>query len=160
MKSEAEVSRLVHKSKESYGDDFQKHLLEQYKIVRTRIVDIVSDRTTQNRFLLTVLTALIAVPVFVLRTAAEISSVTLQLTIILIAFPVVGAIISWQWIRWNKTYWQALAAGYRLLKEIEVQLPAQPFTLENLYRKEAGGGHHKTTTEFHVLMGGSFWSAT
>ncbi len=37
---------VVHKAADGYGDDFQEHLLEQYKIVRGRIVDIINDRNT------------------------------------------------------------------------------------------------------------------
>ena len=34
----------VNKPKDGYGEDFYAHLLEQYKVVRSAIVDIQNDR--------------------------------------------------------------------------------------------------------------------
>jgi hypothetical protein len=52
---ETGMNEIVHKTPEEYGPAFQEHLLEQYKIARSRVVDIINDRNTQNKFLLAVL---------------------------------------------------------------------------------------------------------
>jgi len=146
------VNNVVHKTREEYGNAFHEHLLEQYKIVRSRVVDVINDRNTQNKFLLTVLSAVIAVPILILKSHSWEKALSPTLGLLALPFPLLGAVISWHWARWNATFGQAIGAGYRLLKEMEIHLPAQPFTLENQYRQEMGGGKHKKTTEFTILM--------
>ncbi len=44
------------------------------------------------------------------------------------------------------------------MKEMEVHLPAQPFTLENRYREDEAGGSHKKTSAFTILMARIFFA--
>lgn len=149
---------LVHKTPEEYGSAFQDHLLEQYKIVRSRVVDVINDRNTQNKFLLTVLSAVLGVPILLLLKSYSCEpALSPALGLLALVFALIGAVISWHWVGWNTTFGQAIGAGYRLLKEMESHLPAQPFTLENQYREEMGKGKHQTTTEFTVLMAKMFF---
>lgn len=148
---------LVHKTPEEYGSAFQEHLMEQYKIVRGRVVDVINDRNTQTKFLLAVQSAVFAVPALILKSHQWGEQLPLDLAAFALVFIVIGAVVSLHWVRWNLTFGQAIGAGYRLLKEIEIYLPAQPFTLENEYRQEMGGGKHKKTTEFTILMARIFF---
>lgn len=151
------ASSVVHKTPEEYGDKFHDHLLEQYKLVRSRIVDVIDDRNSQNRFLLAVLSALLAAPALLLRSHQWGTPLPLVLAAIALFFPVLGAVISWHWAKWNVTFGQAIDAGYRELNAMEAYLPAQPFTVEPEYRREIGGGRHKTTTAFTILMSHIFF---
>ncbi len=144
------MNDTVHKSPDEYGDDFHAHLLEQYKIVRGRIVDVINDRNTQNKFLLAVLTVILAVPAVLLRNHSWSDGLPITLAMLVLPFPLLGAVISWHWIQWNKTFDEALGADYKILKAMEVHLPAQPFTVENELRQELGKGVHKKTTDFTV----------
>lgn len=149
---------VVHISSEEYRrTDYHADLLEQYRVVCDRQSDIANDRNTQNKFLLTIMAALLAVPVVFLRLGP--AEITFPQAVFVITFPAISAIISVGWIGWNKTFGEALGAGYRILKEIEVHLPAKPFTVENEYRNEAAEdgkevtkGGHKTTTSYTILL--------
>lgn len=152
------MAETVHKVPTEYGEKFRDHLLEQYKVVRGRVVDIINDRNTQNKFLLTVLSAILAIPVVYLRTLPQQrDGFSFPLMLMMLAFPLVGALVSWHWIRWNRSFGEALGAGYKILKDIEKHLPAQPFTVEEEYRSEVAGGHHRKTTEFTILMARIFF---
>ena len=125
--------------------------MEQYKIIRSRVADITNDRNAQNKFLLTICTAIIAAPIVALQARFLGGANVSKFGLILLGFPLIGAGVSWYWILWNRTYGEALAAGYRILKEMEIYLPAQPFSLEEKYRNEAAvGGIHKTTSSFTI----------
>jgi heme/copper-type cytochrome/quinol oxidase subunit 3 len=123
----------IDKSKDNYGGDFHGHLLEQYKVVRSAIVDIQNDRNVNNRFLFAILTALLAVSGFATKQALTQTSTDLKvfLLILLMLSPILGIAVSWIWIRLNKTYHEGMRVRYGVLKDLEVGLPSSPFTSEN-----------------------------
>ena len=65
--SEMPKSGVVQVLSKDYGENFHTDLLEQYKIVRNKVADVINDRNTQNKFLFTMMAALLAVPVVFLR---------------------------------------------------------------------------------------------
>lgn len=87
MSANDSTPRVVRKSPEDYGDDFQDHLLEQYKIVRGRIVDIINDRNSQSNFLFAILTALLAVPGYLFKEEFTAGSLDLIQALIVLPFP-------------------------------------------------------------------------
>lgn len=122
----------INRTKDDYGDDFHSHLLEQYKVVRSAIVDIQNDRNLNNRFLFAILTALLAISGFATKQVLQQTSVELKvfLLILIMLSPVLGTAVSWIWIRLNKTYHEGMRIRYSVLKDIEAELPSSPFTRE------------------------------
>ncbi len=128
----------IDKSKDDYSGDYYDHLLEQYKVVRSAIMDIIKDRNLNNKFLLTILTALLAVSGFATKQVlAQGSTDTKVFLLILLMFsPVLSGVISWIWIRFNKTFEEGIRVRYSVLKDLEVELPSSPFTREHERRSE------------------------
>jgi hypothetical protein len=146
---------VVHKDSKSYGDEFQIHLIEQYKIIRQSIVDVGNDRNNQNKFLLGLLTAVLSIPLIFLQTRHG-SSINISLLLLALSFPVFGAAISILWIFWNKTYKEALGALYQILHKMEEHLPAKPYTvvpkLRDKEAKEAGHKRHRLTSDIMIWI--------
>jgi hypothetical protein len=147
------MAQTVHNLPSNYGEKFTDHLIEQYKVFRGKVVDIINDRNTQTKFLFTVLTAILAGPVIYLRTLPQKGDqFSLLLTVLMLAFSIGGVVICRFWILWNKSYKYALKAAYRVLQDIEKYLPAQPFTVEEGYRDELADGDYKKTADFLIMM--------
>ena len=122
----------IDKIKDNYDGDYYGHLLEQYKVVRSSIIDIINDRNVNNRFLLTILTALLAISGFAMKQVlTQVSTDSKIFLLILLMFsPLLGAAISWIWICLNKTFHEGMKVRYGVLKDMEVELPSSPFTRE------------------------------
>lgn len=148
--------RVVHATAAEYGERFQQDLLEQYKVVRGRIADITVDRDRQNRFLLAILTALLAVPSLLVKNWFGGNPPAPFEVLALLPFFLMGALFSNLWVLWNRTFREALRAGYELLRGMERYLPAQPFEVELAYRNKEGRGKHTSTADFIILVGQIF----
>ncbi len=129
---------VIDKLTDDYPGDFHEHLLEQYKLVRSSVVDIQNDRNTNNRFLLAVSTGLLAIPAYAFKQVIEVKEPELisLLSLIMLIIPALGIGISLLWRRWNLSYAEAMRVRYGVLKEIERELPASPFTREAERRKD------------------------
>jgi len=140
----------VDKSKDKYNGDYYDHLLEQYKIVRSAIIDIINDRNVNNRFLLTILTALLAVSGFATKQVLlqESTDLKIFLLILLMLSPVLGGAINWIWIRLNRTFEEGLKVRYGVLKDIEAELPSSPFTRE--YERRSKNYVSVSTISIHL----------
>ncbi|MBW1763503.1 MAG: hypothetical protein JRJ23_02010 [Deltaproteobacteria bacterium] len=125
-----EENSLIHISKDDYGKDFQAHLLEQYKVVRSGITDLQNDRNTHNNFYLVILTGLVSVFGFLIKHFLSQNSQDWKLLLIFAIFPILSMVISVIWISLNNSYDKALEIRYGLLKEYENVLPSVPFTKE------------------------------
>ena len=130
---------VVSKSKEEYSGDFYSDLMEQYKLVGSTITDLQNDRNTNNRFLISICTALFGIEGFVMRQLLiEDNGDTFYLLIASSILPILGGYISLLWIKWGKSYAVALRTKYKLLKGIEAHFPSQPFTREFTLRSQEG----------------------
>jgi hypothetical protein len=131
--------KVVSRTQEEYGENFHSNLLEQYKLTRTTITDLQNDRNTNNRFLISICTALFGLEGFIIREV--ISNADKAPTLILIAsslVPLLGVYISYLWIKWARSYGIALKSRYAILKGMESHFPSQPFTREFVLRSEEG----------------------
>jgi len=133
--------KLMHfKSEESYGKNFQAHLLEQYKVVRSAITDLQNDRNIHNNFYLVILTGLVTVLGFSMKYLPTQNHLDLKflLSFFFTILSILSIAISVIWIRLNKSFKKALRVRYGFLKKYEVELPSRPFTKEHKYRKKHG----------------------
>lgn len=117
-------NKIIQNNKESYGDGYQSHLLEQYSLY-LKGIDKASDRRQRtNDFFLTVNTATLAF-MGVMNKAIENDSPLLVLVVSLF-----GIILSLIWYRLIKSYRNINRGKYQVLHKLEEQLPAIPYKLE------------------------------
>lgn len=130
---------VVSKTKEEYGDSFHRDLMDQYKLTRTTITDLQNDRNTNNRFLISICTALFGLEGFLLRQIlVEGANNHLLVVVASSVIPTLGAYISHLWIEWGKSYSVAIRVRYKILKGMEAHFPSQPFTREFKLRTDEG----------------------
>ena len=67
------TQRLIHHSKEAYGDTFGSDLLEQYKLYVQSAENVSARRVASNRYLLTLNAALVALYGLQCRWSAKMS---------------------------------------------------------------------------------------
>ena len=111
----------------------------QYKLMRSTITDLQNDRNTNNRFLISICTALFGIEGFILRELLlENNGDTFYLLIASSVLPVLEGYISLLWVKWGESYAVALRTRYKLLKGMETHFPSQPFTREFELRSAEG----------------------
>jgi len=149
-------SDVVSKTKDSYSGDFHGDLMEQYKIIRSSIIDIQNDRNTNNRFMLGLSSALVAVAALILHSLPQsnVSEPSALLSWLLLIVPLAGLGTSYIWIRWNMSYCKAIRVRYALIKGVEEHLPAQPFTKETGLREDI---RYKPISHLQVQMASIFF---
>ena len=103
---------------DNYGEDYQEHLLEQYKLF-VEMADNVSARRAQtNSFYITVLSALLAV----LSLSAESFSSDVQ-NIAFLAVSILGLVLCYVWNVNIRSYRQLNSGKFKVIHEMEEKLP-------------------------------------
>ncbi len=116
---------LFKVSPSEYGETYQAHLLEQYKLF-VESADRISQRRQQaNNFFLTLNTALLAVLGNILSRSAQLSAVWWF-------FPVaaVGLVLCYVWYRLVLSYKRLNAGKFEVIHAIEKKLPVALFDSE------------------------------
>ena len=103
--------------KNKYGEKFNEHLLEQYKLY-VEMADRVSERRMQtNKFYISLLSGLLALfPILV-------SVGTSKQTVILIILPLLGIALCILWYINILSYRQLNSGKFKVIHEIEQYLP-------------------------------------
>jgi hypothetical protein len=122
--SETFVESLLGISKENYGESYNQHLLEQYKIFLTLIDKISDRRVSANTFFLTVNTGL-AAAIGVLR--IDFKEVSIFLTLI---GGISVIVLCYSWYRIIRSYRDLNKAKFKVIHEIEKLLPLRPYDAE------------------------------
>ena len=111
---------------DEYGEDYQAHLLEQYKLY-VEMADRVSQRREQsNRFYVTIVSALVALLVVLSRLGAADS---LWAAALLIA-GLFGVALSVIWLLNIRSYRTLNSAKFAIINNIERQLPTAGYSDE------------------------------
>lgn len=114
---------------DEYGQKFQDHLLEQYKLY-VEMADRISQRRDQsNRFYSALLTGLLAVISVVAKLSDWQTSGNL-LSVVLISVGLAGLAVCAIWFINIRSYKQLNSGKFRIIHEVEEQLPFP------LYKKE------------------------
>jgi hypothetical protein len=117
MKHIAERKHVM--KKEEYGNKFNEHLIEQYKLYVQMADNISSRRSQTNAFFISVLSALL---VF-LSLASDGKQSSNILNIAYIAMAILGLLICGVWFVNIQSYKQLNSGKYKVIHEIEQQLP-------------------------------------
>ena len=121
--------------RDEYGDNYQAHLLEQYKLY-VEMADRVSQRRDQsNRFYVTIVSALVALLVVMARLGAA-DSVWAAALLIAGLF---GAALSLIWLQNIRSYRTLNSAKFDVINAIESQLPTAGYRDEWERLRPKGG---------------------
>jgi hypothetical protein len=118
------ANALLSVPKETYGDNYNAHLLEQYKQY-LNMADKISDRrSAANTFFLTINTGLLS--------AFGIANLSAQKAspLLFIVGGVAAIILSYSWYRLVRAYRDLNTAKFLVVHEIENHLPVRPFEAE------------------------------
>ena len=118
-------SILSHQKPDDYGEQFQNHLLEIYKLYVDMADKISSRRQSANSFFLSVNTAIIAVIGYVQLGIKKNVSTDFYWLISL-----AGIAICYTWYRLIKSYRGLNSGKFSVIHNIEQQLPIAPFDAE------------------------------
>jgi hypothetical protein len=117
---------MSKKATTHYGEKFQDHLLEQYRIYVEQL-DKLSDRRVQtNIFYITILSALIGV----LSLIPENSLLSSSKNFILSGVSIIGLVLCFLWHLNLRSYRQLKSAKFKVVHEMENNLPFQSFQKE------------------------------
>ena len=113
---------------EDYGENYNDHLLEQYKLY-VEMADRISQRRDQsNRFYVTILSALAAVVVVITRFGVPVDG--MSPTVVFFAIGLFGIALSFIWRLNIKSYRVLNSAKFDVINEIEKQLPSRGYNKE------------------------------
>lgn len=125
---------LLNKTEQNYGADYKNHLLEQYRQYLATIEKTNDRRISTNNYFLVINTFYIGFLGLVWTKSGLINS-----TFYMIILCAVGILISFLWVSLISTYKQLSVGKYRVLHEIEENLPLNTFKYE---WKVLGEGKH------------------
>jgi len=114
--------RLISNPREAYGDKFQDHVLEQYKLYVDSSQRVSEKRISTGNFLLAVNSSLL--------TAFGIASTLHIGGHWLLIIPLAGLLVSLTWYSMVKSYKDLNTAKFRVIHELEDHLPAALFRYE------------------------------
>ena len=110
-----------------YGQNYKKHLLEQYKLCVEMADKISSRRSTANNFFLSVNTLLITA-IGILSSLGS-SFATFNLLWVIVT-SLAGILFCWTWLVTIRSYKELNTAKFKIINEIEQRLPIAAFKVE------------------------------
>lgn len=120
-----EQNCLLKMSKEEYGEKFQDHYLEIYKMYVEATNKISDRRQVANSFFLSINTAIVGLVGYVQSNS---SMKTFLLFYLLIS--ITGMLISYTWYRLILSYQQINSGKFKVIHLIEKELPLSPYDAE------------------------------
>ena len=113
----------MSKSPDEYGQNYQSHLLEQYKLFVEMADRISARRQSANSFFLSVNTAIVALVGYVNLGGQSSSSYYCLVSL-------AGMVLCFMWYRLIRSYKDLNTAKFAVIHEIEAELPVAPYDLE------------------------------
>ena len=143
-------SELFAVKEKDYGNDFKKHLLEQYKLYVEMADRISSRRSKANTFFLSVNTLLVtAIGVL---SKLESGFETLNLWWVLTT-SFAGILFCWAWLSIINSYRQLNTGKFKVINTIEQKLPLAMYKAEWSYLKPKRGiSRYKQLTVVEILV--------
>jgi hypothetical protein len=120
--SEHPVAQLLSNPKEVYGEQFQEHLLEQYKLFVDSSLKVSEKRISTGNYLLTVSSSLMTV--FGIASTLRVGGRWLSI------IPVAGLLVSLTWYSLIRAYKNLNTAKFKVIHELEDYLPVALFRYE------------------------------
>jgi hypothetical protein len=118
-------NKLLRKSKEEYGSNYDAHYLEIYKLYLGMADKISERRQSANSFFLTVNTAIVALVSYV-----QLGQTAKTGSIFYFVISLAGMIICYMWYRLVLSYKQINSGKFKVVHLIEENLPLAPYDAE------------------------------
>ena len=116
-----------HKNKKTYGVEYNKHLLEQYKLCVEMADKISSRRCNANNFFLSINTILLTAIGILSKLGFDFTIFNLT-WIIMVSFA--GILFCWTWIVTIRCYRNLNEAKFEIINKFEQKLPVKAFETE------------------------------
>lgn len=116
------VDQLISNPKEIYGEHFQEHLLEQYKLYVDSSLKVSEKRISTGNYLLTVSSSLMTV--FGIASTLRVGGRWLSI------IPVAGLLVSLTWFSLIRAYKDLNSAKFKVIHQLEDYLPVALFRYE------------------------------
>ena len=113
---------LKNKSSDDYGNNYQAHVLEMYKMYVEMADRISSRRQTANSFFLSINSAIIGFSGYVKISNSNANS--------LVIIALAGILLCFVWYRLVRSYKDLNSGKFKVIHEIEKELPLSPFDAE------------------------------
>jgi hypothetical protein len=139
-----QLDQLVSNPKDSYGESFQAHLLEQYKLYVESSQKVTDRRITTGNYLLTVNSFLLTV--FGVASSQHLGGVWLAIV------PVAGLLVSFTWYSLVVFYRNLGAGKYKVVHQLESFLPVAPFRCEWRSAHDETGRRHTGVTHLERVI--------
>ncbi len=136
--------QLISNPKASYGESFQPHLLEQYKLYVESSQRVTDRRITTGNYLLTVNSFLLTV--FGVASSQHLGGFWLAIV------PVAGLLVSFTWYSLVVFYRNLGARKYKVVHQLESFLPVAPFRCEWQSAHEERARSHTGVTRLERVV--------
>lgn len=136
--------QLLSNPKASYGQGFQAHLLEQYKLYVESSQKVTDRRITTGNYLLTVNSFLLTV--FGVASSQHLGGFWLAIV------PVAGLLVSFTWYSLVVFYRNLGASKYKVIHQMESFLPVAPFRCEWRTTHDEKARHHTGVTHLERVI--------
>jgi len=142
--------RLFLIDKRSYGKEYNRHVLEQYKLYIEMADRISSRRAKANTFFVSVNTLLVTA----ISILAELKSSLISMTYWWVsATSFVGILFCWIWLSTINSYRQLNSGKFKVINTIEQELPLAMYSAEWAYLKPKNGvGKYNQLTAVERLV--------
>lgn len=141
---DASGQKLIRQTKESYGDSFKAHLFEQYKLYVESADKISERRVSANNYLLTVNAFLVTL--YGLLAASPYKGAWAVL------MPFAGVLVSLTWYRIITSYRDLNTVKFKLIHELEREMPAALYHYEWQKAEEGRGKAYHPLTHLERWM--------
>ena len=111
---------LIVNDKDSYGESYQAHSLEIYKLYVQMADNISARRQSANSFFLTVNTAIVGIVGYVGGTSGSWNWI----------ISLAGLVLCYTWYRLIRSYKDMNSGKFKVVHEIEKELPLSPYDAE------------------------------
>ncbi len=136
--SQQSNGRLVHYTKETYGDSFGPDLLEQYKIYVQSAENVSARRVASSRYLLTLNIALV--------TLYGIQSEGFGQSYWTTLVPILGILVSVLWYQIIKSHSDLNTVKFKIIRQLEEHLPVALYAYEWQLAGEGRGTSYSAVT--------------
>ncbi len=135
---------LFRTSPEAYGEQYRQHLLEQYKLFVEAADRVSARRTSANNYLLTVNAFLV--------TLYGLASSLGQNKAWVLVVPAAGFLVCLTWLALIRSYRDLNSAKFKVIHELEEQLPAALFDREWDLSQRGEGKAYKPLTHIEPYI--------
>lgn len=130
---------LIHAARETYGNSFGTHLLEQYKLYVQSAENVSARRVASSRYLLTLNAALLAL--------YGLQSANFGQGYWTLLIPVIGIPVSLLWHLIIKSHADLNRIKFDVIHELEQHLPAAAYRYEWQLAEEGQGKTYRAVTK-------------